>query len=198
MLGKIFFQATRPSCWRFSVPCCFNASRVSVAKLVFALAAACSANVTFVCDWKESNQKTVWKLWKRMNKNMLHVKAAKSFLASLNIQALTNSVSNGNSQIHVLSKAKMRPTTYKQRILLTLRSCSKRYLQNLDCNIRQVASCYDSVIRNILSEMATFNQQCLNWAVHCILLRFQSFCRIWPHSESQCILWLWLTTFCGT
>lgn len=59
---------TRP--WRFCVPC-FNASRVSVAKLVFALAAACSANVTFVCDWKDSNQKKVWK-WKRMKKNILN------------------------------------------------------------------------------------------------------------------------------
>ena len=129
-------------------------------------------------------------------------KSVKSLLASLNIQALANSVTNGNSQIHVLGKAKMRPTTYKQRILLTLRSCSKKDLQNLDnlndCNTRHVISCYDSVIRNILSEMATYNQECLNWAVHCILLRLQSFCRIWPHKESQCILWLRLTTFCGT
>ena len=186
---------TRP--WRFCVPC-FNASRVSVAKLVFALAAACSANVTFVCDWKESNQKSEnEKEWKKNILNQL--KLYRSLLASLNIQALANSVTNGNSQIHVLGKAKMRPTTYKQRILLTLRSCSKKDLQNLDnlndCNTRHVISCYDSVIRNI--EMATYNQECLNWAVHCILLRLQSFCRIWPHKESQCILWR-LTTFCGT
>ena len=139
----------------------------------------------------------------KMKKNEKeYPKSVKSLLASLNIQALANSVTNGNSQIHVLGKAKMRPTTYKQRILLTLRSCSKKDLQNLDnlndCNTRHVISCYDSVIRNILSEMATYNQECLNWAVHCILLRLQSFCWIWPHKESQCILWLRLTTFCGT
>lgn len=134
----------------------------------------------------------------KMKENWKECAKSVKSLASLNIQALANSVTNGNSQIHVLGKAKMRPTTYKQRILLTLISCSKKYLQNLDCNTRHVISCYDSVIRNILSEMATFNQQCLNWAVHRILLRLQNFCRIWPHRESQCILWLRLTTLCGT